>query len=161
MRVNLFFILVCIAFCTYGCSDESAPFSEQLVEMIDTNNVASMPESAVTAPTAEVWAALKFVRERDLRMFTEIGRDVVGAEIYDVEVMKVEELDAWQVEYYNRYIDAGGIANIGNVGVVDASFIAAREAVLVMTSKYPALRDRLKVEHGFYLILARSVDETG
>ncbi|MDE0086905.1 MAG: hypothetical protein OXU23_14390 [Candidatus Poribacteria bacterium] len=53
----------------------------------------------------------------------------------------------WNAEallaYYTKYIDAGGVAIVGNHYVEDAQFYAAREIVLHMTSKRPELREYL------------------
>lgn len=54
--------------------------------------------------------------------------------------------------YYTKYIDAGGIAIVGNRYVRDEQFYAAREVILLMTSKRPELRQPLSlnnVDHGF------------
>lgn len=66
----------------------------------------------------------------------------------------------WQKEFYTRYIDAGGVAIIGTETVTDREYILAREAILVMTSKRPELRDRVQVSHGkFYMILVSDYPE--
>ena len=68
----------------------------------------------------------------------------------------VADLDfhALQKAFYTRYIDAGGIAIVANNTVEDMFLIAARDAVLLMTSKYPELRERLLSKHRrFYMVL--------
>ena len=55
--------------------------------------------------------------------------------------------------YYTKYIDAAGIAIVAGDEVDDSYLIEAREAVLIMTSKYPELRETVQMERGFYMIL--------
>ena len=53
--------------------------------------------------------------------------------------------------YYNRYIDAGGIAIIGNESVADKYFLSCYKAVMILTSKHPYLRDILQPP--FYMVI--------
>ncbi|MDE0326876.1 MAG: hypothetical protein OXN27_23365 [Candidatus Poribacteria bacterium] len=53
--------------------------------------------------------------------------------------------------YYNRYIDAGGIAIIGNESVADKYFLRCHKAVMILTSKHPYLRDILQPP--FYMVI--------
>ena len=55
---------------------------------------------------------------------------------------RVAEITA-QREFYKKYIDADGIAIIGNNYIEDRYFYAAREIVLAMTAKHPELRKHL------------------
>ena len=61
--------------------------------------------------------------------------------------------EAEQRAFYTKYIDADGIAILSDAEVEDRHLIEARQVVLTMTAKHPALRDRLRVQHGFYMIL--------
>lgn len=56
--------------------------------------------------------------------------------------------------YYTKYIDAGGIAILGNDAVADEAFLIARYIVLRMTAKRPELRQWLTPAWGHYTILA-------
>lgn len=58
-----------------------------------------------------------------------------------------------QREYYTKYVDAGGIAIIGDRHVSDKFFFAAQEIVLTMTSKRPELRGLLSPAQDFRLVL--------
>ena len=58
-----------------------------------------------------------------------------------------------QKRYYTKYVEAGGIAIVANEGVKDTHLFDAWEAILVITSKRPELRERLQKEHGFYMSL--------
>ena len=57
------------------------------------------------------------------------------------------------VAVYTKYVDADGIAILAGARVADAHLFEARTVVLMMPAKHPALRDRLRVQHGFYMIL--------
>jgi len=52
--------------------------------------------------------------------------------------------------YYTKYIDAGGIAIVGNRYVRDEQFYLAREVILLMTSKRPELRKPLSLNNASY-----------
>ena len=62
-------------------------------------------------------------------------------------------LETIQRRFYVKYVEAGGIAIVANDGVKDTEMFDAWEAILVITSKRPELRDRLQKEHGFYMTL--------
>ena len=65
-----------------------------------------------------------------------------------------------QKAYYKRYIDAGGIAIVGPDTLADEDLIYARNAIVVMTSKHPELRERLLSKHGtFYMVLVLYWDD--
>ena len=63
-----------------------------------------------------------------------------------VEVYKAHEYADECLAYYTKYIDAGGIAIVGNHYVKDEQFYAAREVILLMTSKRPELREPLSLK---------------
>lgn len=59
-----------------------------------------------------------------------------------------------QRSYYQKYIDAGGVAIVGAGTVPDEYFISARQIILQMTAKSPEIRERLRPEHdGFHYAL--------
>ena len=76
-------------------------------------------------------------------------------EISPESLMFICEDDIYRRVYYDKYIDAGGIAIIGPSdrsspqGVEDEFLYAAREVVLAMTSERPGLREVLSLEHEF------------
>ena len=71
------------------------------------------------------------------------------------------DVDVHRRVFYDKYIDAGGIAIIGpsdrtsnagslySLGVADEFLYAAREIILTMTSEMPALREVLSLGHEF------------
>ena len=71
-----------------------------------------------------------------------------------VELVSCDE-DVHRRVFYDKYINAGGIAIIGpsdrtsNLGVADEFLYAAREIILTMTSEMPALREVLSLGHEF------------
>ena len=74
----------------------------------------------------------------------------------------IADLDfhALQKAFYTKYIDAGGIAIVANNKVEDVFLIAARDAILLMTSKYPELRERLLSKHRrFYMVLIKDSED--
>jgi hypothetical protein len=57
--------------------------------------------------------------------------------------------------YYTEYIDAAGIAIIGNSDVPDEALLVARYIVLKMTAKRPEIREFLQTKTwGYYTVLA-------
>ena len=50
--------------------------------------------------------------------------------------------------FYGKYINAGGVAILGNADLEDICFYAARDAVLTMTSKMPHLLEHLSPIEG-------------
>ena len=122
--IDFFSVIAFICLCVSGCSDEGILLSEQVIES------GVFEEGVVTDVPPEVWDALKL----------RASRFKAGDTIH-----------ALQKAYYNRYINAGGIAIVGNAVVEDKHFLAARGLILVMTSRYPALRDRLLSRHGSFI----------
>ncbi|MYA99225.1 hypothetical protein F4X90_06020 [Candidatus Poribacteria bacterium] len=73
----------------------------------------------------------------------------------------IADLDFHELQkaYYTKYIDAGGIAIVAPEHVEDVLLIAARDAILVMTSRYSELRENLSSKHRmFYMILVKDYD---
>lgn len=121
-----FFMFLLMCLCVWGCGDEGLLLSEQVIES------GLFEEGVVTDVPPAVWEWTK----PDERYF--------------------KRRESFQLErkaYYTKYIDADGIAILAGARVADEYLIEARQVVLTMTAKHPALRDRLRVQHGFYLIL--------
>ena len=62
-----------------------------------------------------------------------------------------------QRAFYGKYINAGGVAIIGNADLDDICFYAARDAVFAMTSKMPELREYLSPIDGERMNLTGSL----
>ena len=75
------------------------------------------------------------------------------------------ELHVANRKFYDKYIDAGGIAIIAptdrtsNVGARDEFLYMVREIILTMTSEMPELRQAMSPEHGFYYVLVGAQGE--
>lgn len=62
-----------------------------------------------------------------------------------------------QRAYYQKYINAGGVAVVGNADMPDRYFVAAKKIILQMTSKHPEIREKLFPRNsGFRMILTPS-----
>ncbi len=99
----------------------------------------------------EVWEMLKIYREGGISVYEYLKRtqpaeywEANYREKYEAELIRVNELKELEEAYYNRYIDADGIAIIGHEYTHDAFFVVAKDIVLLMTSKRPELRDPLR-----------------
>ena len=99
----------------------------------------------------EVWEMLKIYRENNLSVYEDLKRtqpaehwEANYREKYEAELIRVNELKELEEAYYNRYIDADGIAIIGSEHTHDPFFVVAKDIVLLMTSKRPELRDALR-----------------
>ncbi len=141
------FLTILISFYSlFGCGHQ---------DILTPQTIISLTEGEVqTELPPELWNTIAEKRERHLNKLLEIGLHVEGIpEQVAEETAQVEGIKALQEAYYNRYIDTDGIAIIGNEKVADKHFIRARQAILIMTSKHPQLRERLRFERGFYMIL--------
>ena len=90
--------------------------------------IVSPSDAVITAPPESVWDGIRRSQRED--GFEEAQR-----------------------AFYTKYVDADGIAILSDARVADQWLLEARQVVLTMTLRYPALRDRLRVDHGFYIIL--------
>ena len=143
MRFLCFFLLLIVAF---GCGDEGVKI------LLDPLVVPDAPASGtVTGVPPEIQKMLWGDREA---LWEEIS-DILDDGFIETDngpvrftgrpdrlLEKICLLDA-QRKHYSKYIDAGGIAIIGDRHVLDRFFYAAREIVLVMTSKHPEIREYL------------------
>lgn len=98
------------------------------------------PAGVQTELPAEVWEAVKFYAPRS----------TFGDSIFE-DTQLLSDFTTELKAYYNRYIDAGGIAIIGNDAVADTYFLRCHKAVMVLTSKHPYLRDYLQPP--FYMVI--------
>ena len=98
--------------------------------------IVSPAEVVVSAPPESVWDGIR-LNQRE------------------------EAFVARQRAFYTKYIDADGIAILSHAEMEDRHLLEARQVVLTMTAKHPTLRDRLRVQHGFYLILYLPIISSG
>lgn len=166
MKVKiLFFLLGCLlVFC--GCSEEHLHTTAVDLLMGNTDTVP-VPEPPPPEIAKLLWGDIDAVKTKladvteDGIYETEDGRTIhdtagVARERFTYEINFIEA----QQNYYQKYIDAAGIAIIGGREVDDIFFYAARKVVLGMTAKRPEVREWLSVHHGkspstrFRMILA-------
>lgn len=115
----------------------------------------------------EVWQVLKKeaekIEEQVKRVFEIANRPnvpefwiqrkalLIQEGIADREGNVLIDIHALQKAFYTKYIDAAGIPVVSPEKVEDLYLLAARDAVLLMTSKHPELLDRL--QGNFYMVL--------
>ena len=146
-------LLLCVYLCVFGCGE-----GRMESVLYDVSGGAVVVETELPAV---VWETLKVVRESNLRALQSVSGNPDAAEVIAEEAARVAELKAWQEAYYDRYVDAAGIAIVGNSGVGDAHYIDAGQIVLAMTAKRPEVREVSSVANGFYMILVGDGDTTG
>ena len=152
-RYKLTCLLLCVYLCIFGCGEGRM---ESVLYDVGGGEVV-----VETALPPVVWDTLKAVRERDLQSLQFVSGNPAAAELIDAEAARVAELKAWQEEYYDRYVDAAGIAIVGNSGFSDVHYIRAGHIVLSMTSKRQELREELSVANRLYMVLVGDGDTTG
>ena len=148
---NRFFVYGVLFLCICGCGDEVV-VSRQVLEIV------SPSDAVVTDVPPAVWEILKYVREERVRWYEHaLKSSNIWQDDLEAEVQRAESIRVAQEAFYTKYIDAGGITIIADAGVEDKHLLEARQVVLIMTSKYPVLRERLLSRHGtYYLILHTS-----
>ena len=152
MKVKiLFFLLGCLlVFC--GCSEEQLHSTavDLLTGDTDTTPVPGPPPPEIATL---LWGDIDAVRKRLADVIekgsyeAEDGSIILGGEV--TEELFTYEIDFIETQrnYYQKYIDADGIAIIGGREVDDVFFYAARKIVLGMTAKGPEVREWLSVHH--------------
>ena len=159
MRWLVLIFLPTLVMLASGCSDEHVSHQIQIV----AGELFNEDVAVQTSLPDVVSAAMKKQAEEDatwieILLAADAQGDARTLEVQQriirngAEAVNLEFLLARQKEYYNRYIDAAGIAIVGNAVTSDKHYIEARTIALAMTAKHPELRERL-VENGFYMIL--------
>lgn len=117
------FILCCL--CVIGCDDVRDGMLKVHITGGDTEvEVTGIPPELVEMYKTELRVFYKHEYQKDA---------------YEARLAKY-------LAYYTKYIDAGGIAIVGNRYVRDEQFYVAREVILHMTSKYPEMREPLSLK---------------
>ena len=145
-------VLYLIVFCIFAlsCGDENRIFLLQTPELFEPGEVTDL--------TDEVWQKLEWNRQQTVEYYklqAEVDPTEVSLQNYQNIITKAEELKQAQEAYYNRYIDADGIAIIGNDIIPNKVYITAANTVLIMTSKHPSLRERFR--GNYYMIINHHV----
>ena len=145
-----YWILIILCFCFYSCGDEG------IEDVLQGLSAPSAPDVAITGVPPEiqsmVWARFG-TREELIAELADIQQgDHNWQERIGWYIRVISKMDRKRV-YYNRYVNAGGIAIVGNASVNDQYFLMAKDIVLRMTKKHPEIRKQLLPRHEFYLIL--------
>lgn len=125
-------ITILLIFSISGCGDEILLLHPEILEFAESEGVVQ------TKLPPEVWQTLKAARERRLSSLYWI-KDAISAADFEAKLAErlteIAKVKAMQETFYNRYIDADGIAIIANNTVEDKHLIGARHVVLAITSK--------------------------
>ena len=164
-QISLFFALFILCLCPFGC-DEGMIDPMQLVDIVsqyETTVQTELPDEVLAAMKLKADEMSKIVHSRihveqhitelttpeDVQYYQELRQWLIDNG-YD----KIDYFHELQKSYYTRYIDAAGIAIVGPTHLRAKDLIDARDAIVVMTSKHPELRERLLSKHGtFYMVL--------
>ena len=127
-------VLIILCFSLYGCGD---------VEIQSTLRNLSAPGTAdveITGVPIEIqellWDDPAYLKERLLRVQQDKTQPDWVEDGIKINICEAEQ----QRLYYTKYIDAGGIAILGNSDATDAEFRIARDITLRVTAKRPELR---------------------
>ena len=141
-QIKLFSVVLILLIALCGCSDERLSPVDLLKS--SAGGVEVSADSTIGPPPPEIakllWGDLDATKA-ELPTAYGVMQEFVLREINFIET---------QQAYYQKYIDADGIAIIGSDAVDDIFFHAAKKVVLGMTSKRPETREWLSVSHGAY-----------
>ena len=147
-----YWALIILCFCFYGCGDEGIQSTLQHL------SAPSAPSVEITGVPPEIQSMMwdRFgPREQLIAELADIQQgDHNWQERIDWYLRVISKMDRKRI-YYNRYINAGGIAIVGNAAVNDPYFRMAQEIVLRMTKKRPEIREQLLPQYNFYMVLLR------
>ena len=164
-QIKLFFLIFIICICIIGC-DEGMIDPMQLVDIVsqyETTVQTELPDEVLAAMKLKADEMSKIVHSRihveqhitelttpeDVQYYQELRQWLIDNG-YD----KIDYFHELQKSYYTKYIDAAGIAIVGPTHLRTKYLLDARDAIVVMTSKHPELRERLLSKHGtFYMVL--------
>ena len=164
-QIKLFFLILILCICIFGC-DEGMIDPMQLADIVsqyETTVQTELPDEVLAAMKLKADEMSKIVHSRihveqhitewttpeDVQYYQELRQWLIDNG-YD----KIDYFHELQKAYYTRYIDAAGIAIVGPTHLRAKDLIDARDAIVVMTSKHPELRERLLSKHGtFYMVL--------
>lgn len=136
MKIKSFFVLILLCLFIWACGDEGV----LLDGLVPTAPVA-LPDVGPVPPDIQeiIWGKDVDTLLADLEDAIDSDRedDVVKWKLHQICYRRA--VDA----YYTKYINAGGVAIMGNGHLDDRLFYAARDIVLGMTFKRPELREVL------------------
>ena len=150
-QIKLFFALFILCLCPFGC-DEGMIDPMQLVDIVsqyETTVQTEIPDEVLAAMKLKADEMSKWVRIQLTAPVTD-ERTFMRENGYD----KIDFFYELQKAYYTKYIDAAGIAIVAPQHIRSKDLIDARDAIVVMTSKHPELRERILSKHGrYYMVL--------
>ena len=153
-QIKLFFLIFIICICIIGC-DEGMIDPMQLVDIVsqyETTVQTELPDDVLAAMKLQADNMSEWVRIQLTAPVTD-ERTFMRENGYD----KIDFFYELQKAYYTKYIDAAGIAIVAPQHIRNKYILDARDAIVVMTSKHPELRERLLSKHGkFYMVLIPS-----
>lgn len=162
MTVRILFLCGLFIFLC-GCGDEGV-VSRQVLEIVSPSEAvvqSTLPDNVLSAMKRKAEQVERsigryFERDEPAEGWTDAKKSQwLEAKQYLIDFGGPNiDVHAQQKAMYTKYIDAGGVAIVGTAVVPDLYMLEARKAVLVMTAKYPELRERLKSKHRkFYMVL--------
>ena len=148
-----FTILLTTLLWLYGCGE--VEITDQLSQLITAQPTAQQAEQAtVISPIPPEIQTLIFesfgTREALIERLANIEHGEPDWEARIGWLLRVIAKIDQQYIYYDKYIDANGIAIIGHETVPDTHLLAARDIVLEMTAKHPVIRKRLSPTSNIY-----------
>ena len=135
MKIKMFKMLMLLFILTIMCGCDPEPTLNVLLSGGDTEVIGSVPDDIATI----LWG--------DLDALTEQLAAIDETHVWWDYLTERVTLIRAQYAYYQKYINAGGVAVIGAADVPDRFFYASREMILGMTSKRPELLQHLTPQH--------------
>ena len=143
-RLLSFLGLILLFSCVYGCSDEYMSQPVKTVFFTPPIWLNTAPADGTIGPVPEDLANLLWGDLDNLIATFESIPPNQPRDYYIIQIAEIREHRA----FYGKYINAGGVAILGNADLEDVCFYTARDIVLGMTSKMPELREHLSPIEG-------------
>ena len=141
------YLFVLFLFVLTGCD-------MNLTDTVLLDDTSNAPQHVEVTTISEIPDHIKRLIWRDLdELIAELLNLETGNEVEARKLLAMILTRQKQEEYYNKYVDAGGIAIIGAKTLSDEEMLEAHKIALTMTEKRHELRERLSLETGFYFIL--------
>lgn len=137
------FLFICLSLLfVFGCADEH--LSQPIETLFFQSSEVEVPIEGTLGPVPTdlsvlLWGDLDGLMQRLETMDRENP-------LWDFTINRICEIRE-QREYYQKYINAGGVVIMGDKFLDDRLFYATREIVLGMTSKRTDLREHLSPSH--------------
>lgn len=146
-----FYLILLLLLTLCGCADEH--LSQPLEVALFGDGAEDVPEGALGPPPPHIqallWGDPESVYASTLSILEQYERWKAQGEgeafkpVVEHHFEDTLALHGMRRKYYTKYLDADGIAILGNAYIRDQYFYAARELIFEMTSKRPELRKLL------------------